>query len=293
MAAKRDYYDILGVSKSASAQELKAAYRKLALQWHPDRNKSAEAETRFKEINEAYQVLSDPKKRTTYDQFGHAAFDQTAGTGPFGGGFGGQGGSRQGPFTYYYSTTGSQNPFGDMGGFADPFEIFEQFFGGTSPFGRRGPAKPHYSLRIPFMTAVKGGSETVEIGGRRHTIKIPAGADTGTHLRFTDFDVTFEVEDHPQFKRDGDDVYINHPIPFTLAILGGETEIETLDGQLRLKIRPGTQPGSMVRLTGKGIGRLHSLRQSDRGDLYIRLVIELPDRLSRRQRQVLEEFTQL
>ena len=219
MATKRDYYDILGVSKNATAAELKSSYRKLALEWHPDRNKSPEAETKFKEINEAYQVLSDPKKKATYDQFGHAAFDQAAGR-P--GGFGGF--TQQGPFTYYYSTSGgNQSPFGDFdfGGFSDPFEIFEQFFGGAGFGGRRTPTKPHYSLRIPFMTAIKGGTEIVNIGGKSHSIKIPAGADTGTHLRFKDFDVTFEVEPHSTFKRDGDDIYLDHPLSFVQTILGG------------------------------------------------------------------------
>lgn len=207
MAVKRDYYDILGVSKNSSAAEIKSAYRKQALQWHPDRNKSAEAESKFKEINEAYQVLSDTKKKQAYDQFGHAAFDQGAGAGgPFGG-FGGF--QQQGPFKYYYSSSGGgQNPFAgtDFGGFSDPFEIFEQFFGGASPFGRGAPRKPHYSLRIPFMRAVRGGEETITIDSKRHTIRIPAGADTGTHLRFSDFDITFEVEEDKTFKRDGADV---------------------------------------------------------------------------------------
>lgn len=287
MAVKRDYYDVLGVAKGASDSEIKSAYRKQALRWHPDRNKSPEAESRFKEINEAYQVLSDFKKKSTYDQFGHSAFDPTAG-GPGGSGFAGQG-----PFTYYYSNSGGgQNPFGDFGGFSDPFEIFEQFFGSStgSPFGRQAPRKPHYSLRIPFMTAVKGGDETVTIDGKRHTIKIPAGADTGTHLRFTNFDVTFEVEEDRRFKRDGADIYVDQKITFTLAILGGETEVPTLDGVLKVKIRPGTQPGTMVRLSGKGVPRLHSLSSAARGDLYIRLVIDLPTRLSHRQRQLLEEF---
>ena len=283
MAAKRDYYDILGVSKSASDAEIKSSYRKQAMQWHPDKNTSPEAESRFKEINEAYQVLSDPKKKQAYDQFGHSAFTGGAGTPP-GGGF------QQGPFTYYYSTGGGASPFGadfDFGGFSDPFEIFEQFFGGR---GHRGPAKPHYSLRIPFITAIKGGSETVTIDGKSHTIKIPAGADTGTHLRFTDFDVTFEVADDPRFKRDGADVYLDHNIPFTLAILGGTTAVPTLDGNLNLKIRPGTQPGTMVRLSGKGAVRLHALSTSSRGDFYIRLIIDLPTRLSRYQKQLLEQF---
>lgn len=287
MAVKRDYYDVLGVAKGASDAQLKSAYRKLALQWHPDRNKSAEAETKFKEINEAYQVLSDQKKKQAYDQFGHTPFDQTGGAagGPFGG--------QQGPFQYYYSANGGQNPFSgaDFGGFADPFEIFEQFFGGSaSPFGRRAPQKPHYSLRIPFMQAIKGGDITVTIDGKKHTIKIPSGANTGTHLRFTDFDVTFEVEEDATFKRDGADIYIDHKIPFTLAILGGDTQIPTLDGQLTVKIRPGTQPGTMMRLSGKGATKLQAMSSSSKGDLYIRLIIELPAHPTRRQRELLEEF---
>ncbi len=289
MATKRDYYDVLGVQKTASAAELKTAYRKMALEWHPDRNKSPEAETKFKEINEAYQVLSDAKKKATYDQFGHAAFDPAAGGG-YGGGNPFAGGFRQGgPFTYSYSTSGD-NPFGDMGGFSDPFEIFEQFFGGASPFGRQAPRKAHYSLKIPFMTAVKGGAEEVKIDGKSHTIKIPAGADTGTHLRFTDFDITFQVEESLDFKRAGADVYVDHPISFTKAILGGETTTKTLDGTLKIKIRPGTQPGTVVRLTDKGITKINSFKTGDHGDLYIRLIIKLPEHLSKHQKQLLEEF---
>ena len=140
------------------------------------------------------------------------------------------------------------------------------------------------------MTAVKGGSEEVDINGKKHTIKIPAGSDTGTHLRFTDFDITFEVESHPHFRRDGADLFIDHNIPFTQAILGGETTVTTLDGEFKLKIRPGTQPGTTVRLSGKGITRLNSLRNNDRGDLYIRFQIKFPESLSRRQRELLEEF---
>lgn len=284
MATKRDYYEILGVSKAASAAELKSAYRKKALEWHPDRNKSTDAEIKFKEINEAYQVLSDPKKKATYDQFGHSAFDPSAGSGP-GGPFGGFGGG-QGPFTYSYSNMGG----GDFGGFSDPFEIFEQFFGGTVRGGRRAQQKPHYSLHIPFMTAVRGGEEEVEIDGKRHKIKIPAGTDTGTHLRFQNFDVTFEVAPDSYFKRDGANIFVDHKISFSLAILGGETEVKTLDGNLKIKIRPGTQPGTMVRLTGRGIHDLQSFSKEARGDLYIKLNIEVPTRISRKQKELLEEF---
>lgn len=275
MATKRDYYDVLGVSKNAAAAELKSAYRKMALQWHPDRNKSKDAEEKFKEINEAFQVLGDPKKKVQYDQFGHAAPQQ----GPSG--YGG------GPFQYTYS--GNMN---DFGGFGDPFDIFEQFFGGGMG-GRRGPTKPHYSLHIPFMKAVTGGEEEVEIEGRRHKIRIPAGTDTGTHLRFEHFDVTFEVTPDPYFKREGANIFVDHPIPFTLAILGGETDVRTLDGKLTLKIRPGTQPGTMVRLTGRGMKNIRSLREGDRGDLYIKIAITMPSKLSRKQKQILEEFEAL
>ncbi len=288
MATKRDYYDVLGVSKTATPAELKSSYRKLALEWHPDRNKSPEAETKFKEINEAYQVLSDAKKKANYDQFGHAAFSGGAGPGFAGDPFAGQQG---GPFRYSYSTSGG-NPFEGFEGFSDPFEIFEQFFGGGggSPFGRRGPVKPHYSLRIPFMTAVRGGNETVTIDGKKHTIKIPAGADTGTHLRFTDFDITFEVEPDSTFRRDGADIYIDQTVPFTTAILGGEITTKTLEGNLKVKIRPGTQPGTVIRLSGKGITKINSFRKEDRGDLYIRLIITFPEKLSREQKKLLEQF---
>ncbi len=279
MATKRDYYDILGVPKTSSAAEIKSAYRKQAMQWHPDRNKAKDAEEKFKEINEAYQVLSDAKKKATYDQFGHAA------PGGFEG-FGGQ--QQQGPFTYSYSSGGG----GDFGGFSDPFEIFEQFFGGSAGgfSGRRAPQKPHYSLHIPFMTAVKGGGEEVEINGKRHKIKIPAGTDTGTHLRFEHFDVTFEVAADSYYKRDGANIFVDHKISFALAAIGGETDVKTLEGNLKIKIRPGTQPGTMMRLTGRGLHKLNSFSKDEKGDLYIKLVIEVPTRISRRQKELLEEF---
>ena len=144
----KDYYQILGVTKQASETEIKKAYRKLALQYHPDRNKGdKELEKKFKEVTKAYEVLSDPQKKQTYDQFGEAAFEQggQGAGGPFGG-FGGQGG----PFTYTYST-GGQGGF-DFGGFSDPFEIFEQFFGGASPFGSaQARRRPVYSLTIDYL----------------------------------------------------------------------------------------------------------------------------------------------
>lgn len=277
MPTKRDYYDVLGVSGNASAAELKKAYRKQALVWHPDRNKSSEAEQKFKEINEAYEILSDSEKRAAYDQYGHAAFAP-------GGGFGGQG-----PFTYTYTTYGGGAPEGvefDFGGFSDPFEIFEQFFGGASPFGRQSRI-PRYGMTLTFMEAAKGCEKEVVVEGRRRVIKVPAGVDDGSRVRFGDFDVTIDVRPDKIFKRDGADVFINQEIPLTLAILGGTIEVPTVDGDLKLRIRPGTQPDTMVRLRGRGIKRLHGYGS---GDQYVRLKIKIPDRLSRRQKEILEEF---
>jgi len=290
--SKRDFYEVLGLSKSASLVEIKAAYRKMALQYHPDRNKSPDAEAKFKEVNEAYQVLSNAEKKQAYDQYGHSAFDQNAGFGggnPFAGGFGGQGPfSGQGPFTYTYQSTGG-NPFGgfDFGGGGDPFEIFESFFGGGSPFGGRQQRKPRYSLTISFMEAAKGAEKTVAIEGKSHTIKIPAGADDGTRIRFQDFDITLSVQADRRFKRDGYDVYIDFQLPLTTAVLGGEIDVETLDGNLTLKIRPGTQPNTLIRLREQGIQQLH---HRGRGDLYVRLLIAIPEKLSKKQRELMEQY---
>jgi DnaJ-class molecular chaperone len=282
-ATKRDFYDVLGVDKKASTEEIKRAYRKLALQYHPDRNKEKDAAEKFKEINEAYEILSNPKKKQTYDQFGHAAFSARGGS-AYGGGFGGQTRTyKQGPFTYTYSTSGGGSPFG---GFSDPFEIFETFFGGASPF-RRAPQKPRYSLKISFMDSVKGTERKIVHQGKQHTIKIPAGVDDGTRIRFGEFDVSIDVQPDKTFRRDGYDLFIDYQIPFTLAALGGNVEVPTINGDLKIKIRPGTQPMTMVRLRGKGVPYL---RGAGAGDLYIRLIIKIPQRLNRKQKKLLEEF---
>src|SRR3989337_763810 len=159
----QDYYQILGVSKNASPADLKKAYRKLALEWHPDRNKDPKAAEKFKEITRAYEVLSDSKKKEVYDQYGSQAFAPGSG---FGQGQAGQGShtGRYGPFTYTYTSTGGGSPFEgiDFGGFSDPFEIFEQFFAGASPF-RQEPQKPRYGLTIDFMDAIKVAEKIVRI----------------------------------------------------------------------------------------------------------------------------------
>ncbi|MBI5151602.1 MAG: DnaJ domain-containing protein [Candidatus Pacebacteria bacterium] len=285
--SKRDFYDVLGVSKSASQAEIKAAYRKLALQYHPDRNKASDAETKFKEVNEAYQVLGDEKKREQYNQFGHNAFDPNSG---FGGGNPFSGGFQQGPFTYQYSSSGG-NPFGgfDFGQGGDPFEIFESFFGGN-PFGGRAQRKPRYTLTVSFMDAAKGAEKAVSIEGKKHTIKIPAGADDGTRIRFSEFDITLDVKPDAVFRRDGYDVYVDQEIPLTTAILGGMVDVPTLDGPLTLKVRPGTQPNTMVRLREQGI---QYLQRRAKGDQYIRLIVKIPEKLSRQQKELIEELARL
>lgn len=286
--AKRDYYDILSVSKNASNSEIKQAYRKMALKYHPDRNKDKDAEAKFKEVNEAYEVLSDFNKKQAYDQFGHAAFAPA--------GFGGfEGGPstrtyREGPFTYTYTTYGGGSPFDDLGfdfgGFSDPFEIFESFFGGASPF-RRTARIPRYSLKLSFMEAVKGCEKTIVHRGKEWKIKIPAGVDDGTRIKFSDFYVSLDVMPDETFKREGFDVLVEKRIPFVLAALGGEVEVPTIDGNVKIKIRPGTQPGTLIRLKGRGIPRPNS---AYKGDEYVRIIVQIPEGLSGQQRKILEEF---
>lgn len=271
-----DYYSTLGISKSASADEIKKAYRKLALEWHPDRhpNDKEAAEKKFKEINEAYQILGNPQKKTQYDQFGTTG---SPGGNPFSGGnpFGGN-------YTYTYSTNG-QNPFGDFG---DPFDIFAQFFGGGNPFSR-AKAKPRYSLTIDFMEAMKGVSKKINMEGKQRTIKIPAGIDTGNTIDFGDFRVSIQVRPDKTFERDGDDIFISVNIPFSMAILGGEIKVPTIEDEVKIKIRGGTQPGSMIKLRGVGAPRLHG---RGHGDEYVKINVETPSRLNRNQKRIVEDL---
>ncbi|MBU1070996.1 DnaJ domain-containing protein [Patescibacteria group bacterium] len=281
MTSKRDYYDILGVNKQATTAEIKSAYRKLAIKWHPDKNQDKqEAEKKFKEINEAYEILSNTEKKKTYDQFGHAAFDPSMGGNPYS-----QAGRQSGPFTYSYSSGGQgvnvEDLFGGSG-YSDPFQVFQDFFGG------RRQAKPHYSMKIEFMDAVNGVEKTIVHQGKQHTIKVPPGADDGTRIRFNEFDISINVKTHPDFKRNNYDIYLEKEIPFTTAILGGNITVPTLDKDLKLKIRPGTQPNTSIRLSSKGIKHLRSNRH---GDFYIRLIITFPTRLTRAQKQALQQFT--
>ncbi len=276
----KDFYEVLGVSKSATAAEIKSAYRKLALQWHPDKNKSPEAEAKFKEINNAYSVLSDEKKRQMYDQVGHQRYNQTGGASGFGGsGFGGQ----QGPFSYY-SNMGGQDVNFDFGG-VDPFDIFEQFFGGGG--GRRQTRRNIYEMQLTFDEAVKGVTKTAVIGGKERKIKVPAGVDSGSRIRFTDFDIQVRVQSHPFFKREGQDVYVEKTISFPQAALGDTVEVRTIDDSVKLKVRPGTQTNQAVRLKDKGIPYPNS---KQRGDQYVVFKVEIPEKLSGKAKKLIEEL---
>jgi len=292
MATKTDYYDILGVSKGASGDEIKKAYRKQALEWHPDRHKDNKeaAEKRFKEINEAYQVLSDPQKRSQYDQFGPSFAQGFGGQGgnPFaGGGNPFAGGFRQsGPFTYTYTTSG-ENPFGNMD-FGDPFDIFESFFGGGNPFGRtQRQAKPRYSISLTFMEAVNGVSKEVSVEGKKRKIKIPAGIYEGATIDFGDFRLSVNIKPDKLFERQDDDIYVSVGIPFSLAVLGGEIKVPTVNEEIKIRIRPGTTGGTMMRLREQGVPHIHG---RGRGDEYVRINILVPDKLNREQKNLVEEM---
>lgn len=279
-----DLYKVLGVTKSASADEIKKAYRKLAVEFHPDKNKSKEAEEKFKTINQAYEVLSNSQKKQQYDQFGAASFENG------GRGAGGPFGGAQGPFTYSYqsggegfSANGGPASGWDFGGFSDPFDIFEQFFGGGG--ARR---KPAYSLKIDFLEAAKGATKTVFLDGKKRDIKVPAGVNEGSRIQFNDFDIVISVSHSTRFRREGYDIITDIKIQMTEAALGGIEEVDTISGKVKLKIPQGTQAGTLIRMKGKGVKHVNS---STYGDHYVRVQIEIPSKLSSRQKELLEEFS--
>ena len=352
--AKRDCYEVLGVERTADADEVKKAYRRLALKYHPDKNAGDKtAEEKFKELGEAYEIMSDPQKRALYDEHGHAAFDRRAGA------YGG-------------------------GAFHDPFEIFREVFGGGGIFedlfggGRSDPTQPQrgndlrYDMEITFEEAAHGCEKELtltkpepcevcqgsgaEVGSRIRTcpscggrgqvinsrgifsiaqtcphcqgtgrvlekpcracrgegrrersskikLRIPAGVDTGSRLRSAgngeagfrggppgDLYVVLHVKAHAIFQRDGDDLLCEVPVSFVQAALGAEIEVPALDGAATVKIPPGTQPGTMFRLKSKGIKNVQGY---GRGDLHVRINVEVPTQLSSAQRAKLEEFAAL
>ncbi|MDD2225363.1 MAG: DnaJ C-terminal domain-containing protein [Candidatus Shapirobacteria bacterium] len=281
---KKDFYELLGVPKTATKEEIKSAYRKSALKFHPDKNKAPDAEDKFKEINEAYEVLSNDQKKSAYDKFGHAAFD------PSSGGFGGHTYTQQnGPnFTY----TQSGNPFSgadfDFGGFSNPFDIFEQFFGGSfSGQQSQGKRLETYKISLSFLEAANGCQKEVSIAGRKKTLKIPAGVDDGQKIRFSEFILYIDVQPDKIFKREGNDVFVNVNIKLNQAIFGDTIEVSTLKDPLKVRIKPGTQPNTLIRLKGQGVKDVNGYGQ---GDFYIRLFVEIPTKLTSRQKDLLKQL---
>jgi len=357
--SKRDYYEVLGVAKGASEEELKKAYRRLAVKYHPDKNPGdKQAEESFKELGHAYEVLSDPQKRAAYDQYGHDAFDPRARARG-----GGGGGGFHDPFDIF------REVFGGAGGGSG---IFENLFGGQNPSGPQRGDDLRYDLQITLEEAAHGCEKEISVtkpatcddcrgagaepgskirscgtcGGRGQVLtsrgifsiaqtcphckgmgqivekpckachgegkrerttkiklRIPAGVETGTRLRSQgngeagsrggptgDLYVFLGIKPHEIFAREGDDLLCEVPVSFVQATLGAELEVPTLEGRATIKIPAGTQPGTILRLKGRGIKNLQGYGQ---GDLHVRVQVEVPSHLNSAQRAKLEEFAQL
>lgn len=311
MANKRDYYEVLGLNKSADQNAIKKAYRKLAKKYHPDTNAgNAAAEEKFKEVTEAYNVLSDEEKRKLYDQFGHAAFDGSMGNAGSGGAYGGTYGSRAygrgfGSNSTWSSrgTDGNYQEFHFEGDAGNMDDIFEQFFG--NGFQKQG-TDLHAEVTVGFDDAAFGSKKVIRLQSENGTVqslevKIPAGIEDGKTIRLrgkgnpgrgggTAGDLLLKVHvcDKPGFTRKGRDVYTTVSVPFTTAVFGGEVLIQTIHGTVVCKIKPGTQSGTKIRLKGKGIVAMN--QPSVHGDQYAEVEIEVPRNLSEEARQKLKEF---
>ena len=283
----RDYYEILGVDRGATPEEIKKAYRKLAVRYHPDKNSGDKAaEEKFKEASNAYSVLSDPEKRRVYDTRGHA--------GVHGMGFEGYR-TMDDVFTNLNLDDIFGRGFGGFGRFDDAF---------GDAFGQRRTTAPtrgsdiRMKLNIPFADAVLGSKKEVNVQGKRITLTIPPGIQDGQTLRIRghgeslgvgtsgDLLVTVSVQSHPTLTREGADLLTDATISMTTAALGGSTRVKTLTGDVSLKIPVGAQPGQQLRLRGQGAADASGRK----GDLRVRLVVEIPKSLSRKQRSLLKEL---
>lgn len=323
MASKTDYYDVLGVSRGASADEIKRAYRKLARKYHPDVNKNdPTSETKFKEVQEAYDVLSDEKRRKAYDQFGHAGVNSAAAAEAAAAAAG-----RGGGFRYSTSTPGGATvDFGEV----DLNDLFEQMMGGRggaargrggSPFGgagvgggrRRGAAAPAESagedlvhdVGISFMDAAKGTTVDIRLdhadgsGSETISVKVPAGVVNGSKVRVRgkgqpspyggargDLIIVTRVAEHPYFRRSGDDIEMDLPISMAEAAGGVTLSVPTIDGPVELRVPAGMTSGKRLRVKGRGVTR----RDGTRGDQYCRLMVMVPTDLSEEEKGALAEM---
>jgi curved DNA-binding protein len=302
----KDYYKTLGVDKKSSKNDIKRAYRKLAMQYHPDRNPGdKKAEERFKEINEAYQVLSDSTKRARYEQLGDSYFQwQQRGSVP--GGFNWDEWVTTAPGGARVGVDDLEDLFG--GSFS---EFFRNIFGGMGSMGTsqgRGTARrsgqaarPSYQqpVTISLMEAYQGTTRRIEIENRRLEVKIPAGAATGTKVRVAnavsspdgqkgDLYLVIEVGNDPQFERKGDDLYTDVPVDLYTAVLGGEVTVATLAGNVVLTVPAGTQPEQTFRLAGRGMPHLKDA--NSHGGLFARIKVKLPRKLTSHQRDLFQEL---
>ncbi len=302
----KDYYKILGVGRNSDADEIKSAYRKLALKYHPDRNQGdKQAEEKFKEINEAYQVLSDSEKRAHYDRLGSAYSNWQQRGAP--GGFNWGEWTRGTPGGMHVEFEGD---LGDLfgGGFSD---FFSQIFGGFGMDAKERQGTPRQQVPQRYETemvislheAYSGSTRQVKVNNRRFDVKIPKGARTGTKLRLkgagprgprgqtSDVYLVVKVSPDPRFERKGDRLYTDVSIDLYTAVLGGETVVSTLSGDVVLQIPPGTQPGQTFRLKGRGMPNLK--QKTTYGDLFATMNVELPKKLSAQQRKLFEQLAKL
>ncbi len=291
----RDYYKILGVGRAATEKEIKSAYRKLAQKYHPDKNPNDKAaEDRFKEINEAYEVLGDPQKRAKYDQLG-ANYAQWERAGRPGGGF---------DFSQW-QTRGDVRDFEGMFGSSGFSDFFETLFGGRG-FGGAQSARLRgqdvdQPVEIALEEAFHGARRTLQKGGRRLEVTIPRGARTGTRVRLPgeggpgqpagDLYLVVSVRPHDRFQRDGDDLLVETPVDLYTAVLGGEVRVPTFTGDVLLTVPPETAAGRRFRLSGRGMPRLR--RPDEHGDLYAVLTIQLPQDLTDEERALFQKLAAL
>jgi curved DNA-binding protein len=308
----KDYYQVLGIKKDASTEDIRKAYRKLARKYHPDVNPSnKEAEERFKEINEANEVLTDPEKRRKYDTLG-ANWQQYQQAGGDPNGFdwsqwrANPQGSGQRMHTEYVDLN---DLFGGSGGFSD---FFQAMFGGAQPggAGRRQPQQAisgrdfEQPVEITLEEAYHGATRLLQSEARRLEIKIPAGVDNGSRVRVSgegepgrngaragDLYLVIKVTEHSRFRREGNNLHLSLPVDLYTLVLGGEVTVETLKGKLSLKIPPQTPNGREFRLRGQGMPQLKNAGQF--GDLYVRVEVLLPQNLSDEEKSLFEQLAGL